>query len=104
MLATRAMNWVCLANVPVTFADCQTSGAPDRTMFLGPFVYDQNGATKWDVAEVGLYRVGANALTEFARSGTLTVNADDSTSGLLDLTMSVNFGEQPVTAGAATLR
>src|SRR5665647_1155953 len=59
--------WVCAANVPVTYVECEQTGMPSRIMFLGPFIYDANNNPKWGLAfQTGLYRVGSNALTEYA--------------------------------------
>src|SRR5437870_647506 len=56
--------WVCAANVAVTYADCSSTAGPARTMFLGPFGYDQNSNARWSIPQVGLFRVGASPLSE----------------------------------------
>lgn len=92
--------WVCAADVPVTYADCDSTMGPDRMMFLGPFIYDANGVPKWGLPQVWLYRVGSNPLSAWANSGSLSVLHDDPVSGALQLTLSVDFGEATPTMGS----
>lgn len=94
-------NWVCVSNVPLTFGECEQSGGADRTMFLGPFTY-QNGVPRWALVQVWLYRVGSNPQSVWAKSGTLEVLEDDP-SGPMTLTMSVDFG-QASAAGSVSIR
>jgi len=88
-------NWLCVSDVALTVDQCNQTGGPDRTMFLGPFVYDQSGAPVWGIAQDGLFRVGTGPASQLAQSGTITVWVDDPVSGALDLTMSVQFDEAP---------
>src|SRR3569832_1622807 len=84
--------WVCVANVPITYAQCMQSGGADRIMLLGPFTYDHSGAPRWDVAELYL-----------SRNGTIAVFEDDSTSSTLKVSFTVNFGDsQPATGTVVT--
>jgi hypothetical protein len=90
-------NWLCVADVQLTVAQCNSTDGPDRIMFLGPFVYDQTGKPLWGIAQTGLFRVGASHLSQLARSGTLMVSVDDATTGALRLEMNVQFDEAPAT-------
>src|SRR3569833_1268005 len=95
--------WVCVANVPITYAQCMQSGGADRIMLLGPFTYDQSGAPRWDVAELFLSRIGANPTTDLARYGTIAVFEDDSTSSTLKVSFTKNNKEtQPATKTVVT--
>jgi hypothetical protein len=95
-------NWLCVADIPVTYTVCEQQGGPDRTMFLGPYLYDQNGAPQWVVAQVWLYRVNTS-FSKPADSGALDIVVDDAASGALKLTMDVSFGETPRTIGSVVV-
>lgn len=95
--------WVCAANIPVTYADCMQSGGSPRVMMLGPYIYDSNGVPRWDVAELAQYRVGTNAVTELARSGTITIHEDSAESKTLTASFSVDFGGAVPTAGSVVV-
>ncbi|MBV8759963.1 MAG: hypothetical protein JO257_21915 [Deltaproteobacteria bacterium] len=97
------LTWVCVSNVMLTYAECSGSGGPARIMVLGPYAYDQNGAARWSLPQLGLYRVGASPVSEMAVTGTLMVMKDDAATGDLQLTMNVNFGETPATSGAVAI-
>jgi len=96
-------NWVCVSSIAMTIEECEQTNSMPRTMFLGPFVYDNNGNPKWDVAETALYRVGSNALTELAVSGSVTVAVDNASAGALQLTLNVNFGDTKPTIGTVMI-
>ena len=57
---------------------------------------------RWSIAQVGLFRVGSGALSEYARSGTVEVLEDDP-NGPLKLSFSVDFGETPKTMGTVAV-
>ena len=99
---TDPRNWICVANVPLSFAQCEQSGGPDRTMFLGPFVYDQD-VPRWALVQVGLYRVGDNARSASGKSGTLEISRDDP-AGPFEMTFTVDFGETPATSGTIAIQ
>ncbi len=96
-------NWICISDVQLTYEECEQTGGPDRTMFLGPFVYDANGEPTWGIPQVWLYRVGPSPLSKYASSGTLDVLVDDAGTNQLELTLTVDFGEVPVTSGSARI-
>ena len=96
-------HWLCVADIQLTYDQCEQTGGPDRTMFLGPFVYDSNGDPEWAFPQVWLYRVGPSPLSKYASSGTLEILADDAAANELELTLSVDFGETPVTSGSVRI-
>jgi hypothetical protein len=95
-------HWICVADIPITYSVCEQTGMPERTMFLGPFTYDQNGLPKWAFPQVWLYRVGTN-VSSYARSGTLAVSVDDEVTGSLSLSLNVDFGEPQITTGTVVI-
>lgn len=101
--ATDPRNWVCVANIPVSYADCEASGGANRIMFLGPFLRDQSGDPYWGIVQTWLYRVGSGALSENAKTGTLEVLSADAANGTLRLVMNVDFGESQPTSGSVVL-
>jgi hypothetical protein len=100
--ANDPRNWLCISNVALTFAQCEQSGGPERTMFLGPFIYD-NDVPTWGLVQVGLYRVGDAPQSAFGRSGTIAISQDD-LEGPFEMTLTVDFGETPVTMGSVSIR
>ncbi len=93
-------NWVCASNTAIVFANCETTTGVARTMLFGAFVYDNGGAPQWDTVETALVRTGSNPLTVYARKGSLEVLKDDTATGELQLTLSLDFGEIPTTTGS----
>lgn len=101
-IAGDPRTWVCAANVPVTFEECQAGTTP-RVMFMGPFVYNENeGSASWALAEVGVFRVGSSPVSAYARSGTLSVVAHEQASGSIALSMEVMFDDGPATGTVST--
>jgi len=84
---------VCAADIPVTFEMCMQSPSPPRTVLMAAFVYDGAGVPRWYLAETGIFRAGSSPLSNFARSGTISVAEDDPGAGVLRLTFSIDFGE-----------
>lgn len=97
--------WVCAADVPVTFAGCQQNspqGPQPRTVLIGPFTYNNSGVPRWDLSGLGLYRVGSDSLSAYARTGSLTVSEDDPASATLQLTLNIDFGQGTAVTGSVT--
>jgi hypothetical protein len=95
-------NWLCVADIPVTNDTCAQQGSAERVMFLGPFLYDQNGTPGWVLAQVWLYHVGTS-YSKAASSGTLDIAVDDESSGALQLTLNVSFDETSATTGTVAI-
>lgn len=91
--------WVCAADVSLTYDMCESTGGPDRYMFIGPFIYDAAGQPKWGLPQVWLYKVGSNPSSAWADTGSLSVLTDDNVTGRLELTLSVDFRQTAPTAG-----
>lgn len=99
---TDPRNWLCIADIPMmSFADCEQSGGPSRTMFLGPYTY-QGTTAKWALVQVWLYRVGSPE-SAWAKSGTIEITEDDP-SGATKLTLSVDFGQESSTTGSVSIQ
>jgi hypothetical protein len=93
--------WICVADVPVSYAECESTSGPDRTFFIGPFVYNTEGTARWGIPQVWLYRTGANnnPSSAWAQRGTLQVVRDAAPAGALELSLDVDFGESVHTTG-----
>ena len=89
--------WICASDVEVTYAECESTSGPARTIFQGPFIYESTGP-RWGFPQVWLYRTGANPSSAYGRSGSLSVVSDEA-NGLLELRLQVDFGEVTGTLG-----
>ena len=99
--AMNAFNWLCVADIPVTYEQCSMTGGSERVIFLGPFIYD-NGAPKWSIPQVWLYHIGTS-FSKYATTATLQIYVDDATTGELQLTLDADFEEAQHTTGSVLI-
>lgn len=92
------LEWICVADIPLTYAECEQNGGPERVMLLGPYIYD-DGMPKWGIPQVWLYHVGTS-YSKPVDSGTLQIYVDNQTTGELQLTLDLDLGETKRTAGS----